>query len=58
MSTVQIANCSCAKKSTVTATLARRDLVSLNADDDPLLAQFVDPASAVVTEEPTAPDLA
>ncbi len=58
MSAVQIAGCSCAGKSTVAAVLARRGLVSLDADDDPLLARFVDPAGAVVAEEPTAPDLA
>jgi hypothetical protein len=38
--------------------LARRGLVSIDADDDPLLARFVDPAGAVVAEVPTAPDLA
>ena len=58
MSAVQIAGCSCAGKSTVAAALARRGLESLDADDDPLLARFVDPAGAVVAEEPTAPDLA
>jgi hypothetical protein len=58
MSAVQIAGCSCAGKSTVAAALARRGLVSLDADDDPLLARFVDPAGAVVTQEPAAPDLA
>jgi adenylate kinase family enzyme len=58
MSAVQIAGCSGAGKSTVAAVLARRGLVSLDADDDPLLARFVDPAGAVVTEAPTAPDLA
>ena len=58
MSAVQIAGCSCAGKSTVAAVLTRRGLVSLDADDDPLLARFVDPSGAVVAEEPTAPDLA
>jgi hypothetical protein len=38
--------------------LARRGLASIDADDDPFLARFVDPAGAVVTEEPMAPDLA
>jgi hypothetical protein len=38
--------------------LARRGLVSVDADDDSLLARFVDPAGAVVAEEPAAPDLA
>jgi gluconate kinase len=58
MSAVQIAGCSGAGKSTIAAVLARRGLVSVDADDDPLLARFVDPAGAVVTEEPAAPDLA
>lgn len=58
MSAVQIAGCSGAGKSTIAAVLARRGLVSIDADDDPLLARFVDPAGAVVTEEPAAPDLA
>ncbi|MGH3290246.1 MAG: hypothetical protein ACRDP7_00390 [Trebonia sp.] len=58
MSAVQIAGCSGAGKSTVAAMLARRGLVSIDADEDPLLARFVDSAGAVVTEEPTAPDLA
>jgi hypothetical protein len=38
--------------------LARRGLASIDADDDPLLARFVDLAGAVVAEEPAAPDLA
>jgi adenylate kinase family enzyme len=58
MSAIQIAGCSGAGKSTVAALLARRGLVSVDADNDPLLARFVDQAGAVVTEEPTAPDLA
>lgn len=58
MSAVQVAGCSGAGKSTVAAVLARRDLVSIDADDDPLLARFADPAGAVVAEEPAAPDLA
>jgi len=58
MGAVQIAGCSGAGKSTVAAVLARRGLVSLDADDDPLLARFVDPAGTVVAEPPTAPDLA
>ncbi len=58
MSAVQVAGCSGAGKSTVAAVLARRGLVSVDADDDPLLARFVDPAGAVVAEEPAAPDLA
>jgi len=31
--------------------------VAIDADGDPLLARMVDPAGAVVTEEPAAPDL-
>jgi gluconate kinase len=58
MSVVQIAGCSAAGKSTVAAELARRGLVSIDADDDPLLARFVDPAGAVLTDQPTVPDLA
>jgi hypothetical protein len=57
MSAVQIAG-SGAGKSAVAAVLARRGLVCVDADDDPLLARFVDAAGTVVTEEPTAPDLA
>ncbi len=58
MSAVQIAGCSGAGKTTIAAVLARRGLASIDADDDPLLARFVDPAGAVVAEEPMAPDLA
>jgi hypothetical protein len=58
MSAIQIAGCSGAGKSTIAAVLAGRGLVSIDADADPLLARFVDPAGAVVAEEPTAPDLA
>jgi hypothetical protein len=58
MSAVQIAGCSGAGKSAIAPVLARRGLVSIDADDDPLLARFVDPAGAVVAEVPTAPDLA
>jgi adenylate kinase family enzyme len=57
MVAVQIAGCSAAGKSTVAAELARRGLVAIDADADPRLARFVDPTGAVVTEEPTAPDL-
>jgi hypothetical protein len=32
-------------------------VVSIDADADPLLARFVDPAGTVVTEVPAAPDL-
>jgi gluconate kinase len=58
MSAVQIAGCSGAGKSAVAAVLARRGLAAIDADADPLLARFVDPADAVVAEEPAAPDLA
>jgi adenylate kinase family enzyme len=58
MSAVQIAGCSGAGKSTVAAMLARRGLVSIDADAEPLLARFVDPGGAVVAKQPTAPDLA
>jgi hypothetical protein len=58
MSAVQIAGCSGAGKSAIAAVLARRGLVSIDADDDPLLARFVDLAGAVVAEEPASPDLA
>ena len=57
MSAVQIAGCSGAGKSAVAAVLTRRGLVSIDSDDDPFLARFVDPTGAVVAEEPTAPDL-
>ena len=57
MSAVQIAGCSAAGKSSVAAVLARRGLVSVDADSDPSLARLVDPAGAVVTEPPAAPDL-
>ena len=58
MGAVQIAGCSAAGKSTVAAELARRGLVSIDADDDPGLARFVDQDGTVVEEEPAAPDLA
>jgi gluconate kinase len=58
MSAVQIAGCSGAGKSALAAVLARRGLVCIDADNDPLLARFVDPAGAVVAEAPTAPDMA
>jgi hypothetical protein len=57
MSAVQIAGCSCAGKSTIATTLARRGLVSIDSDDDPSLARFVNALGNVV-EEPQAPDLA
>jgi CO dehydrogenase nickel-insertion accessory protein CooC1 len=58
MSAVQIAGCSGAGKSAIAAVLARRRVVSIDADDDPLLARFVDAAGAVVTEVPAAPEMA
>jgi gluconate kinase len=58
MGAVQIAGCSAAGKSMVAAELARRGLVSIDADDDPGLARFVDQDGTVVEEEPAAPDLA
>lgn len=58
MSAVQVAGCSGAGKSAIAAVLARRGLAAIDADADPLLARFVDPAGAVITEEPAAPDFA
>ena len=57
MRALQIAGCSGAGKSAVAAVLARRGLVAIDADDDPLLARMVDPAGVVVAEQPAAPDL-
>jgi hypothetical protein len=57
MSAVQIAGCSCAGKSTIATILARRGLVSIDSDDDPSLARFVD-ALGNIAEEPEAPDRA
>jgi hypothetical protein len=58
MSAVMITGCSGAGKTTIVAVLARRGLVSIDADDDPLLARSVDAAGNVVVEEPAAPDFA
>jgi gluconate kinase len=58
MGAVLITGCSGAGKSTIAAVLARRGLASIDADDDPSLARFVDSGGAVVVEEPAAPDLA
>jgi adenylate kinase family enzyme len=58
MGAVQIAGCSGAAKSAIAALLARRGRQTIDTDDDPVLARFVDSAGAVVTEEPPAPDLA
>jgi adenylate kinase family enzyme len=57
MSAVQITGCSGAGKTTIAAVLARRGLVSIDADDDSLLARDVDSAGAVV-DEPAEPDFA
>lgn len=46
-----------AGKTSVAAALACRGLASIDADDDPRLARFVDPAGAV-TQPPAAPDFA
>jgi hypothetical protein len=58
MSAVLITGCSGAGKSTIAPVLARRGLTAIDSDDDPFLARFVDPAGAVVPEEPAAPDFA
>ena len=60
MSAVQIAGCSGAGKTTIAAVLARRGLVAIDADDDPLLARSVDAAGHVADEleEPGEPDFA
>lgn len=58
MSAIQIAGCSGAGKSAVAAALARCGLVSIDTDNDPSLARFVDPAGTAVAERPAAPDLA
>jgi gluconate kinase len=57
MSAVLITGCSGAGKTTIAAVLARRGLAVIDADDDPVLARFVDAAGAVVEEEPAEPDL-
>jgi len=58
MSAVQITGCSGAGKTTIAAVLARRGLVAVDADDDPMLARTVDAAGNVVEEEPEEPDFA
>ena len=58
MSTVQIAGCSGAGKTTIGAVFARRGLTAIDADDDPWLARTVDAAANVVEEEPEEPDFA
>jgi len=57
MSAVQITGCSGAGKTTIAAMLARRSVVSIDADADPLLAREVDRTGTVV-EEPAEPDFA
>ena len=57
MNAVMITGMSGAGKSTIAAVLAQRGLVSIDADDDPVLARSVDPAGHVV-EDPAAPDFA
>lgn len=58
MTAVLITGCSGAGKSAIAAVLARRGLACVDDDEDPFLARFVDPAGAVVAEEPAKPDLA
>jgi len=57
MSAVMITGMSGAGKSTIAGVLARRGLVSIDADDDPLLARSVDSAGRVVEDE-AVPDFA
>jgi hypothetical protein len=57
MSAVLITGCSAAGKSAIAPVLARRGLAAVDADDDPVLARFVDGSGNVVVEEPAAPDL-
>lgn len=58
MSAVLITGTAGAGKSAVAAALARRGVASLDDDEDPFLARFVDSAGAVVAEEPAEPDAA
>jgi hypothetical protein len=58
MNAVLITGWSGAGKTTIAAVLAHRRLAVIDADDDPLLARWVDSAGAVVVGEPAAPDLA
>jgi shikimate kinase len=57
MNAVMITGMSGAGKSTIAAVLAQRGLVSIDADDDSVLARSVDPVGNVV-EDPAAPDFA
>ena len=58
MSAVLITGSAGAGKSAVAAALARRGVASLDDDEDPFLARFVDSTGAVVAEEPAEPDAA
>jgi adenylate kinase family enzyme len=58
MSAVLITGCSAAGKSTIAVVLARRGLASVDCDEDPVLARWVDRTGAVVVDEPAEPDLA
>src|SRR5215472_852634 len=57
MSAVMITGISGAGKSTVAGALAHRGLASIDADNDPSLARFMDRTGAVVAF-PAAPDFA
>jgi len=58
MSAVLITGCAGAGKSAIAEVLALRDLACIDDDEDLFLARFVDPAGAVVAEEPAQPDFA
>jgi adenylate kinase family enzyme len=57
MTAVQITGCSAAGKTTIAGLLARRGLVVIDSDDDPLLARMVDANGTVVEKEPDEPDM-
>jgi len=57
MSAVQITGCSGAGKTTIAAMVAHREQAAIDADDDPLLARFVN-AAGNVAEGQDEPDLA
>ncbi|MGH3280227.1 MAG: AAA family ATPase [Trebonia sp.] len=57
MSAVLITGCSGAGKTTIAAALARRGVLAIDSDNDPLLARTVDAAGNVV-EEPDEPGFA
>ena len=50
MSAVQITGCSAAGKTTIAGLLAGMGLATIDSDDDPLLARFVDAAGRLVEE--------